>query len=132
LIHIDYVVFVWGSGPHRVDYGNVAPKEVIVSRKCAEAVLRGAQVYVPGILACSAHVEKGDTVAVSVAIEQQGSDGGWSSGMTRGIVLQGSETVSFVSQIHFIMNEMGYISAKELQCCQGLECSVLLKDLVWI
>jgi hypothetical protein len=49
-------------------------------------------VYVPGILACSAHVEKGDTVAVSVAIEQQGSDGGWSSGMTRGIVLQGSET----------------------------------------
>ncbi|MCI63937.1 NOL1/NOP2/sun family protein, partial [Trifolium medium] len=59
-----------------------APKEVIVSRKCAEAVLRGAQVYVPGIMACSAHVEKGDTVAVSVAIEQQGSDGGWSSGMT--------------------------------------------------
>lgn len=89
---LDYVVFVWGSGPHRVDYGNVAPKEVIVSRKCAEAVLRGAQVYVPGIMACSAHVEKGDTVAVSVAIEQQGSDGGWSSGMTRGIVLQGSET----------------------------------------
>lgn len=48
--------------------------------------------YVPGIMACSAHVEKGDTVAVSVAIEQQGSDRGWSSGMTRGIVLQGSET----------------------------------------
>lgn len=41
---LDYVVFVWGSGPHRIDYGNVAPKEVIVSRKCAEAVLRGAQV----------------------------------------------------------------------------------------
>lgn len=41
---LDYVVFVWGSGPHCVNYGNVAPKEVIVSRKCAEAVLRGAQV----------------------------------------------------------------------------------------
>ncbi|XP_004491318.1 rRNA (cytosine-C(5))-methyltransferase NOP2C [Cicer arietinum] len=89
---LDYVVFVWGSGPHRIDYGNVAPKEVIVSRKCAEAVLRGAQVYVPGILACSGHVEKGDTVAVSVSVEQQGSDGGWSAGMTRGTVLQGSET----------------------------------------
>ncbi|CAK8538724.1 unnamed protein product [Lathyrus sativus] len=89
---LDYVVFVWGSGPHRVDYGNVAPKEVIVSRKCAEAVLRGAQVYVPGILACSAHVEKGDTIAVSVSVEQKGSDGSWSAGMTRGIVLQGSET----------------------------------------
>lgn len=46
----------------------------------------------PGILACSAHVEIGDTVAVSVAVEQQGTDGGWSAGMTRGTVLQGSET----------------------------------------
>ncbi|TKY57204.1 putative methyltransferase NSUN6 [Spatholobus suberectus] len=89
---LDYVVFVWGSGPHRIDYGNVPPKEVIVSRKCAEAVLRGAQVYVPGVMACSAHVEKGDTVAVSVAVEQQGADGGWGIGMTRGTVLQGSET----------------------------------------
>lgn len=41
---LDYVVFVWGSGPHRIDYGVAPPKEVIVSRKCAEAVLRGAQV----------------------------------------------------------------------------------------
>lgn len=41
---LDYVVFVWGSGPHRIDYGEAPPKEVVVSRKCAEAVLRGAQV----------------------------------------------------------------------------------------
>jgi len=41
---LDYVVFVWGSGPHRIGYGEAPPKEVIVSRKCAEAVLRGAQV----------------------------------------------------------------------------------------
>ncbi|KAK7300168.1 hypothetical protein RJT34_11005 [Clitoria ternatea] len=89
---LDYVVFVWGSGPHRLDYGDATPKEVIVSRKCAEAVLRGAQVYVPGVMACSAHVEKGDTVAVSVAVEQQGAGGGWGIGMTRGTVLQGSQT----------------------------------------
>ncbi|XP_061342833.1 rRNA (cytosine-C(5))-methyltransferase NOP2C isoform X2 [Gastrolobium bilobum] len=89
---LDYVVFVWGSGPHHIDYGNAPPKEVIVSRKCAEAVLRGAQVYVPGVMACSAHVEKGDTVAVSVAVEKQGADGGWGIGMTRGTVLQGSQT----------------------------------------
>ncbi|KAL2316823.1 hypothetical protein Fmac_030699 [Flemingia macrophylla] len=89
---LDYVLFVWGSGPHRIDYGDAPPKEVIVSRKCAEAVLRGAQVYVPGVMACSAHVEKGDTVAVSVAVEQQGADGGWSVPMTRGTVLQGSQT----------------------------------------
>ncbi|ESW13416.1 hypothetical protein PHAVU_008G194100 [Phaseolus vulgaris] len=92
---LDYVVFVWGSGPHRIDYGEAPPKEVIVSRKCAEAVLRGAQVYVPGVMACSAHVEKGDTVAVSVAVEQQGADGGWGIPMTRGTVLQGSETDTY-------------------------------------
>ena len=44
---LDYVVFVKGSGPHTINYGcahDKLPKEVIVSRKCAEAVLRGAQV----------------------------------------------------------------------------------------
>lgn len=50
------------------------------------------QVFVPGVLACSAHVEKGDTVSVSVAVERPGLDGGWSVGITRGIVLQGSES----------------------------------------
>lgn len=92
---LDYVVFVKGSGPHDIqyDYQQDRPlKEVIVSRKCAEAVLRGAQVYVPGILACSAHVEKGDVVAVSVGIEQPSRDGGWATGITRGIVLQGLKT----------------------------------------
>ncbi|GFS38624.1 NOL1/NOP2/sun family protein [Actinidia rufa] len=76
---------------HTINYGcahDKLPKEVIVSRKCAEAVLRGAQVYVPGVLACSAHVEKGDTVAVSVAVERPVQDGGWGIGMTRGTVLQ--------------------------------------------
>ncbi|KAK9284762.1 hypothetical protein L1049_023939 [Liquidambar formosana] len=92
---LDYVVFVRGSGPHTIEYGYACdkpPKEVIVSRKCAEAVLRGAQVFVPGVLACSAHVEKGDVVAVSVAVEQPGLDGGWGTGITRGTVLQGLQT----------------------------------------
>ncbi|KAE9614838.1 hypothetical protein Lal_00036002 [Lupinus albus] len=93
---LDHVLFVWGSGPHNIDYDyqhdQSPPKEIIVSRKCAEAVLRGAQVYVPGVVACSAHVEEGETVAVSVAVEQQGSDGGWGIGMTRGTVLQGPQT----------------------------------------
>ena len=40
---LDYVVFVRGSGPHIIHYDR-PPKEIIVSRKCAEAVLRGAQV----------------------------------------------------------------------------------------
>ncbi|KAI9114705.1 hypothetical protein K1719_014403 [Acacia pycnantha] len=91
---LDYVVFVQGSGPHNINYDYAhdrPPKEVLVSRKCAEAVLRGAQVYVPGVVACSAHVETGDTVAVSVAVEQPGVSGGWGIGMTRGTVLQGSQ-----------------------------------------
>lgn len=89
---IDNVVFVKGSGPHKMQYDSQPDqpvKEVIVSRKCAEAVLRGAQVYVPGVLACSAHVEKGDMVAVSVAVEQPLNDSGWGVGITRGTVLQG-------------------------------------------
>ncbi|KAL0703467.1 hypothetical protein Bca4012_069892 [Brassica carinata] len=89
---LEYVVFVNGSGPHRIEYGSELenpPKEVLVSRKCAEAVLRGAQVYVPGVLACTAHVEKGDAVAVCVAMEQPGDDGDWSVNMTRGTTLQG-------------------------------------------
>ncbi|KAI3905600.1 hypothetical protein MKX01_036509 [Papaver californicum] len=91
---LDYVLFVNGSGPHDIQYSyalNKPVKEVIVSRKCAEAVLHGAQVFVPGVLACSAHVEKGDTVAVSVAVEQP-LDGGWSVGITRGITLEGTQT----------------------------------------
>ncbi|KAL5571345.1 hypothetical protein UlMin_020942 [Ulmus minor] len=98
---LDYVLFVRGSGPHAIDYGYTdgkPPKEVIVSRKCAEAVLRGAQVYVPGVLACSAHVEKGDAVAVSVAIEQPSADGGWATGITRGIVLQGLQSDPYYSE----------------------------------
>ncbi|GMQ01674.1 hypothetical protein CsSME_00048231 [Camellia sinensis var. sinensis] len=67
---LDYVLFVKGLGPHNISYAHAQdkpPKEIIVSRKCAEAVLRGV----------SAHVEKGDAVAVSVAVEQPGQDGGW-------------------------------------------------------
>lgn len=50
------------------------------------------QVFVPGVLACSSHVEKGDVVAVSVAVEQLGLDGKWGFGITRGTVLQGIQS----------------------------------------
>ncbi|KAL6646447.1 hypothetical protein ACP70R_018055 [Stipagrostis hirtigluma subsp. patula] len=92
---LENVLFVRGSGPHVLHYDNQSGqplKEVIVSRKCAESVLRGAQVYVPGVLACSSHVEKGDKVAVSVAIEQPTEGGGWAVGITRGTVLQGLQS----------------------------------------
>ncbi|KAG6508139.1 hypothetical protein ZIOFF_033501 [Zingiber officinale] len=109
---LEHVVFVKGSGPHMLKYDmdSCQPmKEVIVSRKCAEAVLRGAQVYVPGVLACSSHVEKGDLIAVSVAVEQPISDGGWAFGFTRGIVLQGSQSVC---EPHGLWKEIPYADTK--------------------
>ena len=57
-------------------------KEVVVSRKCGEAVLRGAPIYVPGVLACSPGVERGDLVAVSVVLERPGR---WGMRRDRGL-----------------------------------------------
>ena len=43
-----------------------------MTRKTGEAVLRGAPVFAPGVLAMSKHLEQGDTVAVSIAREVPG------------------------------------------------------------
>ncbi|XP_057854316.2 rRNA (cytosine-C(5))-methyltransferase NOP2C isoform X1 [Cryptomeria japonica] len=98
---MEYVVIVHGSGPFKIKYDvecSKPIKEVIVSRKCAEAVLRGADVFVPGVLACSAHVEKGDTVAVSVAVECHDPVVGWAVNITRGTILSGEEGDAYYSE----------------------------------
>lgn len=60
------------------------------------------QVYVPGVLACTAHVEKGDAVAVCVAMEQPGDEeGDWSVNMTRGTTLQGLPSGKYHNIIPF-------------------------------
>ncbi|CAM6098706.1 unnamed protein product [Calypogeia fissa] len=86
------VVMVRGYGPCEVactnDRGERLVKEVVVSRKCAEAVLRGANVFVPGLLACSLHVDKGEEVAVTAAVERPDLNGGFYVGITRGTTLQ--------------------------------------------
>ena len=44
---LENVLFIRGSGPHALHYNDQpghSMKEIIVSRKCAESVLRGAQV----------------------------------------------------------------------------------------
>lgn len=41
-------------------------KEVVVGRKCGSSVLRGAEVYAPGVVAASPHLKVGDPVAVFV------------------------------------------------------------------
>jgi predicted ribosome-associated RNA-binding protein Tma20 len=45
---------------------------VVISRKAGEAVLRGAQVFVPGVLAVTAGLAAGDLVAVMVALDKPG------------------------------------------------------------
>jgi predicted ribosome-associated RNA-binding protein Tma20 len=47
-------------------------KQVLISRKAGEAVLRGAQVFTPGVLGCSSGVCAGDTVAVMIDMGKQG------------------------------------------------------------
>lgn len=44
-------------------------KQVLISRKAGEAVLRGAHVFMPGLVGCSGHVSAGDTVAVFIDLD---------------------------------------------------------------
>lgn len=45
-----------------------ASKEIIVNRLAGEAVLKGADVFAPGVLACSKGLVPGDLVAVTIAM----------------------------------------------------------------
>jgi hypothetical protein len=77
-------LLVRGSGPHALDVSLACGRELAVNRRCAEAVLRGADVYVPGVLGCTANVEEGMLVAVTAVVEPLGAT---SAGMTRGTTL---------------------------------------------
>ncbi len=57
---------------------------MIVGRLAGEAIMRGAHLFVPGMLAVSAGVARGDPVAVAVGVEVAGTSK-W--GMTKGTVL---------------------------------------------
>ena len=52
------------SGPHARP---LLSKFVAVDRACAEAVLRGAHIFTPGVLGCSADLVAGDDVSVVTA-----------------------------------------------------------------
>eukprot|EP00898_Chlorokybus_atmophyticus_P002505 jgi/Chlat1/3255/Chrsp22S03435 len=105
---IPHVVMVGGSGPHHIDYdAHDVYKEIVVSRRCGEAVLRGAQVYVPGVLGCSSSVEAGDLVIVSVEVE---AAGGKSIQMTRGTTLGSAHE----------LDSGGRLAAGRLALCLGI------------
>ncbi|KAF6253304.1 S-adenosyl-L-methionine-dependent methyltransferase [Scenedesmus sp. NREL 46B-D3] len=59
-------------------------REVVINRLAGEAVLKGAHVFSPGLLAASPGLAAGDTVAVTVALEKR--PGGW-AGVNRGASL---------------------------------------------
>ena len=57
--------------------------------------------FVPGVLATSSHIEAGDEVAVSVAIEREDGDGGWAPCFTRGAVLGTAHADQCIVMHHF-------------------------------
>ena len=81
---VPMAVVVPGSGPHEIDYQGTEGKEIIVGRMAGESMLKGANGYAPGILALTSGIMKGDTVAVSVGVEVDGTN---RFGVNRGQVL---------------------------------------------
>lgn len=76
------------------------------------------QVFVPGVFACSAGVERGDSVAVSVAVEAWDPQAQqWSAGVTRGTTLGSHHAESAGTIIEEIPDEALY--------CIELYCTVL-------
>ncbi|KAG2441250.1 hypothetical protein HYH02_010093 [Chlamydomonas schloesseri] len=69
-------VILSGRGPREVSYTQ-GMKEAVVNRFAAEAVLKGAHVYAPGLLAASPGIVEGDWVAVSAALERPAPQLGW-------------------------------------------------------
>jgi len=60
------------SSSSALEYAQTLPspvKEVFVGRKCAEAVLKGADVFAPGVLAMTQGVIPGDTVVILGVVE---------------------------------------------------------------
>lgn len=55
------VLCVHGSGPYHLD---PAPAQVVVGELCGMAVMRGADVFAPGVLAMGSAVKQGDKVSV--------------------------------------------------------------------
>lgn len=61
------VLLIHGFGPD-TDLLPVA-KEIIVDSNCGAAILRGADIYVPGVMAAHPSMESGDTVSVYADLE---------------------------------------------------------------
>uniref|UniRef100_A0A383VZZ1 SAM-dependent MTase RsmB/NOP-type domain-containing protein n=1 Tax=Tetradesmus obliquus TaxID=3088 RepID=A0A383VZZ1_TETOB len=81
---VSSAVIVPGRGELQPDYEQCGGREVVINRLAGEAVLKGAHVFSPGLLAASRGLAAGDAVAVTVALERR--PGGW-AGVNRGATL---------------------------------------------
>ncbi|WIA10672.1 hypothetical protein OEZ85_010852 [Tetradesmus obliquus] len=81
---VSSAVIVPGRGELQPDYEQCGGREVVINRLAGEAVLKGANVFSPGLLAASRGLAAGDAVAVTVALERR--PGGW-AGVNRGATL---------------------------------------------
>ena len=61
------VIVIRGSGP-RPESAESGLPEVIVGRGCGQAVLRGAEVYAPGVVGMPTHVAAGDKVGIALYV----------------------------------------------------------------
>lgn len=61
-----------GRGPNQLDLQPCGGAEVVIGRLAGEAVLQGAHVFAPGLLAASPGLAAGDLVAVTIAVEGPG------------------------------------------------------------
>lgn len=62
------VIQLQGVGPRNVQSSeDLVLKEVLISRKTAESVLRGASVFAPGVLAASHGLMTDDLVSIYVS-----------------------------------------------------------------
>jgi len=67
-------VLVPGSGPIPLPEYDASLGQVVVDRVCGEAVIKGAHVFTPGVVATTSNIDVGDVVEVWADCER-GEDG---------------------------------------------------------
>jgi hypothetical protein len=79
---------------------------------------------VPGVLACSGHIEKDELVAVSVAMERPDGEGGWFVGVTRGTTLSSEHAKSRETLSTTFLNLCSYFPRFFVFCFDVNRCKM--------
>ncbi|XP_020626279.1 putative methyltransferase NSUN6 isoform X2 [Orbicella faveolata] len=95
------ILLIHGSGPK--DDLVPASKEIIVDSHCGAAILRGADIYAPGVMAAHPGIERGDLVSAFADLE-----GKCRKGLTK----------PYDGQKVFVGNGTAVLARKEIFCSQ--------------